>query len=192
MESNNNGNQMEIDDKQNETRRNNRDEIMSWVKMIISAFIIAFILRTFVFQMALVNQISMEPTLHEGQMLIISKINYLVGEPQRGEIIVLKDNVENKLLIKRVIGLPGENIDLRNGKVFINDKELSPDYTKAPTYPYTQESWKIPQGEYFVLGDNREHSRDSRAENVGLIDRKNIVGRAVFRLWPFNKLGALK
>lgn len=192
MESNNNGNQIDIEDKQNDTKKNSgRDEILSWVKMIAAAFIIAFILRTFVFQMALVNQMSMEPTLHEGQMLIISKINYLVGNPQRGDIIVLKDNVENKLLIKRVIGLPGEKVDLRNGKVFINDKELQ-DYTKAPTYPYIQEAWDIPQGDYFVLGDNREHSRDSRAENVGLIDRKNIVGRAVFRLWPFNKLGALK
>lgn len=192
MEPNNNGNQLDIDDKQKENKRSNSDEIMSCIKMILAAFIIAFVLRTFVFQMALVNQISMEPTLHEGQMLVISKINYLVGNPKRGEIIVLKDNVENKLLIKRVIGLPGENIDLRNGKVFINNKELSPDYTTAPTYPYVQEAWKIPQGEYFVLGDNREHSRDSRADDVGLISRSNIVGRAVFRLWPFTKLGALK
>lgn len=192
MESNNNGNQVEIDDVQKGPQKSNRDEIMSWVKMIIAAFIIAFILRTFVFQMALVNQISMEPTLHEGQMLIISKINYFVGNPQRGEIIVLKDNVENKLLIKRVIGLPGETVSLRNGKVFINEKELNPDYTKAPTYPYVQESWQIPLGDYFVLGDNREHSRDSRADDVGLISRKNIVGRAVFRLWPFNKVGVLK
>jgi signal peptidase I len=162
------------------------------VKVIVSALLIAIVLRTFVFQMALVNQISMDPTLHEGQMLVISKINYFVGDPQRGDIVVLKDAVENKLLIKRIIGMPGEEVELKDGKVFINSEELQPDYTSFPTYAYTQEQWTLPQGEYFVLGDNREHSRDSRSENVGLVNRKNIIGRAVFRIWPFNKLGALK
>jgi signal peptidase I len=123
---------------------------------------------------------------------VISKINYFVGDPQRGHIIVLKDEVENKLLIKRVIGLPGEVIELKNGKVYIDSKELQPDYTSFPTYAYSQEKWTLPKGEYFVLGDNREHSRDSRLENVGMVDRENIVGRAVFRVWPFNKLGVLK
>ena len=191
MEGNNN-NSTELNEDKNHNHRSNKDEILSWVKVIISAFLIAIVLRTFVFQMALVNQISMEPTLHEGQMLVISKINYLVGDPQRGQIIVLKDETENKLLIKRVIGLPGEVIQVKDGKVYIDSKELQPDYTNFPTYAYTVDKWTLPAGKYFVLGDNREHSRDSRLENVGLVDRKNIVGRAVFRIWPFNKLGALK
>lgn len=172
--------------------KNNRSELLSWIKMIISAFLIAIVLRTFVFQMALVNQISMEPTLNHGQMLIISKINYFVGNPQRGDIVVLKDEAENKLLIKRVIGLPGEQILVQNGKVYINSVELDPDYTSFPTYAYSQEQWELPQGQYFVLGDNREHSRDSRSENVGLVNRQNIIGRAVFRIWPLNRLGILK
>jgi signal peptidase I len=191
MEGNNN-NQIEPEvDKKND-QRSNKDEILSWVKVILSALLIAIVLRTFIFQMALVNQISMEPTLHEGQMLVISKISYFVGDPQRGQIIVLKDEVENKLLIKRVIGLPGEVVQLKDGKVYINSKELQPDYTNFPTYAYTKEEWKLPEGEYFALGDNREHSRDSRDESVGPVNRKNIIGRAVFRIWPFNKLGALK
>lgn len=173
-------------------QKSNWDEILSWVKVILSAFVIAIILRTFVFQMALVNQSSMEPTLHQGQMLVISKINYLVGDPHRGEIIVLKDEVENKLLIKRVIGLPGETIELDNGKVYIDGKVLDPDYTLSPTYPYTVDKWTLGEGQYFAMGDNREHSRDSRSDNVGLIDRNRIIGKAVFRVWPFNKLGALK
>ncbi len=144
------------------------------------------------FQIALVNQISMDPTLKDGQMLIISKVNYFIGDPQRGDIIVFKDSYENKLLIKRVIGLPGEKLDLREDKVFINDKELQPDYTSALTYALTQDSWQIPENQYFVMGDNREHSRDSRVETVGLVNRKSIVGKAIFRLWPFNKLGVLK
>lgn len=192
MESKNDETQVDINERQNEQKWNSRNEIISWVKVILSALLIAFVLRTFIFQLALVNQISMEPTLKEGQMLIISKVNYFVGTPKRGDIIVFKDSYENKLLIKRVIGLPGEKIDLRNGKVFINDKELEPDYTSFPTYAYVQESWQVPEGQYFVMGDNREHSRDSRVETVGLINRKSIIGKAVFRLWPFNKLGLLK
>lgn len=192
MESKNDETQVDINESQNEQKWNSRNEIISWVKVILSALLIAFVLRTFIFQLALVNQISMEPTLKEGQMLIISKVNYFVGTPKRGDIIVFKDSYENKLLIKRVIGLPGEKIDLRNGKVFINDKELEPDYTSFPTYAYVQESWQVPEGQYFVMGDNREHSRDSRVETVGLINRKSIIGKAVFRLWPFNKLGLLK
>ncbi len=193
MEENNNVVEKSGEEKESK-QKSNWDEILSWVKVIVSAFVIAILLRTFIFQMALVNQSSMEPTLHEGQMLVIAKINYLVGNPQRGQIIVLKDDVENKLLIKRVIGLPGETVQLSDGKVYINNTELSPDYTASPTYPYIQDQdqWTIPEGEYFVMGDNREHSRDSRAEDVGLIHRNKIVGEAVFRLWPFNKLGTIK
>lgn len=192
METNNNENQAEINEKQDNQKWNSKDEIISWIKVILSALVIAFFLRTLVFQLALVNQISMEPTLKEGQMLIISKLNYYVGAPKRGDIIVFKDSYENKLLIKRIIGLPGESVDLREGKVYINREELAPDYTNSPTYAFMQESWNIPEEQYFVMGDNREHSRDSRVETVGLVNRKSIVGRAVFRLWPFNKLGVLK
>ncbi|HYE08770.1 MAG TPA: signal peptidase I [Patescibacteria group bacterium] len=191
MEGNNN-NSMDVNEEQSPDQKNNKDEILSWIKVIISALLIAIVLRTFVFQMALVNQISMNPTLHEGQMLVISKINYFMGEPERGDIVVLKDEVENKLLIKRVIGLPGEEIQLKDGKVYINSEELQPDYTSFPTYAYAQEQWSLSEGEYFMLGDNREHSRDSRSENVGLVQRANIIGKAVFRIWPFNKLGVLK
>lgn len=192
MEGNNNENIVEAKEEQPSNQKSNKDEILSWVKMIVSAFLIAIVLRSFVFQMALVNQISMNPTLYEGQMLVISKIDYFVGNPQRGDIVVLKDEAENKLLIKRVIGLPGEEIQLQNGKVYINSKELEPDYTSFPTFALTQEAWTLPQGEYFVLGDNREHSRDSRSGDVGLVQRKNIIGKAVFRIWPLNKIGLLK
>lgn len=191
MEGNNN-NSVELDEDKKDNQKSNKDEILSWIKVILSALLIAIVLRTFIFQMALVNQISMEPTLHEGQMLVISKINYFIGDPGRGQIVVLKDDVENKLLIKRVIGLPGEKVQLKDGKVFINSKELQPDYTVFPTYAYNLDEWTLPEGEYFVLGDNREHSRDSRVENVGMVERENIIGRAVFRIWPLNKLGVLK
>lgn len=172
--------------------QNVKSEIWSWVKLIVSALVIAFILKTFIFQVALVNQISMEPTLHEGQILIISKLNYLLGNPQRGDIIVLKDNVEKKLLIKRTIGLPGETIEIKNDKAYINGSELNPDYTAEPTYDNGFLPTKLPDNKYFAMGDNRTHSRDSRSDTVGLIDRSNIVGKAVFRIWPLNKIGVIR
>lgn len=171
---------------------NIKREVVSWIKLIVSAFIIAFVLKTYVFQIALVNQISMEPTLVEGQILIIDKISYLFGNPKRGEIVILRDELERKFLIKRAIGLPGENVEIKNERVFINGEELKPDYTDAPTEAGSFVASDIPADKYFVLGDNRLHSRDSRSETVGLVDRKHIVGRAVFRIWPLNKIGILK
>jgi signal peptidase I len=169
-----------------------KKEVISWIKLIVSAFIIAFILKTYIFQVALVNQISMEPTLYEGQVLIIAKVNYLFSDPVRGDIVVLKDELENKYLIKRAIGLPGEVIDIRNDKVYIDEKELDPDYTKAPTQDNGFTKTKVPEGKYFVMGDNRLHSRDSRSDTVGFVNRSNIVGKAVFRVWPISKIGIIK
>jgi len=171
---------------------NVKTEIISWIKLILSAFVIAFILKTYIFQVALVNQISMEPTLHEGQVLIIAKVNYLFKDPARGEIVVLKDELENKYLIKRVIGLPGEVIDIKNDKVYINGEELKPDYTEVPTQDNGFLESKVPEGKYFVMGDNRLHSRDSRSDTVGFVSRSNIVGKAVFRVWPLSKIGIVK
>lgn len=171
---------------------NMKREVVSWIKLIVTAFVIAFVLRTYVFQIALVNQMSMEPTLHEGQVLIISKLNYLFGDPQRGNIVIVKDETEQKYLIKRAIGLPGEYLEIKNGHIYINGEELKPDYTDAPTEAGILQAVEIPANKYVVMGDNRMHSRDSRSDTVGFVDRKNIVGKAVVRIWPLNKLGILR
>ncbi len=170
---------------------NIKKEIISWIKLIASAFIIAFVLKSYIFQIALVNQISMEPTLVEGQVLIIDKASYLLGNPKRGDIVILRDELERKYLIKRAIGLPGEHVEVKDQQVHINGEALEPDYTEAPTEAAGTSVYDIPAGKYFVLGDNRMHSRDSRSDTVGLVDRKNIVGKAVFRIWPLNKLGMI-
>jgi signal peptidase I len=171
---------------------NIKKEVISWIKLILSAFVIAFILKTYVFQIALVNQISMEPTLYEGQILVIAKVNYLFDNPKRGDIVVLKDELENKYLIKRTIGLPGEVIDIKDDRVYIDGKELNPDYTDLPTADNGFLKARVPEEKYFVMGDNRPRSRDSRSDTVGFVSRGNIVGKAIFRIWPISKIGAVK
>lgn len=171
---------------------NIKKEIISWIKLIVTAFIIAFILKTFIFQIAYVKGPSMEPTLYEGQILIVSKLNYRLGAPKRGDIVVLNDNLEHKDLIKRVIGLPGENVDIKDGFVYINGELLEEDYISVPTYENGFEASEVPENKYFVLGDNRPESRDSRSSSLGFVERENIMGKAVFRLWPLNKLGTIK
>lgn len=171
---------------------NIKKEIISWIKLIVTAFIIAFLLKTFIFQIAYVKGPSMEPTLYEGQILIVSKLNYRIGTPKRGDIVVLSDDLEHKDLIKRVIGIPGNNVAIRDGFVYIDGELLEEDYINVPTYENGFEESKVPEDKYFVLGDNRPESRDSRSDSLGFVDRKNIMGKAVFRLWPLNKIGTIK
>ncbi|SHJ30956.1 signal peptidase I [Lutispora thermophila] len=171
---------------------NIRKEIISWIKLVATAFIIAFLLKTYIFQIAYVKGPSMEPTLYEGQILIVSKLSYRVGEPSRGDIVVLSDNLEHKDLIKRVIGLPGDNVDIRDGYVYIDGELLKEDYIQVPTYANEFQQSQVPENKYFVLGDNRPESRDSRSDSLGFVDRENILGKAVFRLWPLNKFGTIK
>lgn len=124
---------------------------------------------------------SMEPSLHNGQYLIVSKISYLFGEPQRGDIVVfISPNNGKEDYIKRIIGLPGERVEVRDGAVWINGYRLEEPYLKSPT-PYSG-VWVLGPDEYFVLGDNRANSSDSHT--WGPLPRRNIIGKAWLCYWP--------
>lgn len=168
------------------------EELLSWIKLVVTAFAIAFLLKTFVFQIAYVKGSSMEPTLHEGEVLVISKVGNFIGGPKRGQVIVLSDQLEHKDLIKRIIGLPGEEIEILEGRILIDGVELAKDYSEAETEDFGFMKSIVEEQSYFVLGDNRPYSRDSRFDTVGFVKRKNILGRAVFRLWPLSKIGVVK
>jgi signal peptidase I len=157
----------------------------------------------------------MQDTLYEGQRLIESKIPYYYSEPKRGDIVIINSELEkgafkvfvantkeliesfnkneeedNKRLIKRVIGVPGDTIDIKDGKVYINGELYEEAYVKGETYPNSMEfPIIIPEKEYFVMGDNRENSMDSR--DIGLISIDKIEGKAVIRLWPLDKFGEI-
>ncbi|MBK8025429.1 MAG: signal peptidase I [Chloroflexi bacterium] len=132
---------------------------------------------------------SMQPNFHEGQYLLVSRLHYLFGEPQRGDIVVFDPpgddaQPDDPLLIKRLIALPGETVAIREGQVFINDVPLAEPYTKelCTTSTCEDRTWEIPEGSFFFMGDNRNNSRDSRV--FGPVTKDRIIGEAVVRYWP--------
>ncbi len=168
-----------------------------WIKSIIMAIVLAAICLCFV-QPVIVREHSMENTLHSKDFLIVSKQTYGLfgGAPQRGDIIVFKsdlmqENGSKKLLIKRVIALPGETIEIRHGDVYINGEILQEDYLKDGYTTSEMPEVKVPADEYFCMGDNRQNSADSRDSRIGTVHESLIFGKAVVRLFPFNKIGTL-
>ena len=143
---------------------------------------------------SVVISISMQPNLIEGQRLLISRVSYMFSKPQRGEIVVFEPNgytPDEDKLIKRLIGLPGEKIEFRNQAVYINGNKLSEPYLNEPCQVFNcpDKIWNLGLNEYFFMGDNRNHSRDSRS--FGPIARKQLVGRALVRWWPPAQWGIL-
>lgn len=167
-----------------------------WIKDIIIAIVIALIVVQFI-KPTIVKQSSMEPNFYENDYLFVSKQSYTFSEPKRGDVVVvhsslLRENGDEKLLIKRVIGLPGDKIDISDGKVYINGEELVEDYTKEGYTTGDVDGLVVPENKVFCMGDNRRVSIDSRAPEVGCIDMDEVVGKVFLRLYPFNKIGFIK
>ena len=163
--------------------------LWSYSKIILLAFLIAIVLRAYVFDITRVEGTSMYPNLQNGDNVITSKITYLLGEPEQGDIVVLKaPDVPGADYIKRVVALPNDELEITDGKVLINGEILDEPYldgidTRGDIHTI------IPEGFYFVMGDNRSESHDSRSESVGLISQDSIVGKAVFLVFPFDRFG---
>lgn len=188
-------------------------ELLEWAEAILLAVLIAILIRALVIENVRVYGSSMEDTMYTDERLIVYKLGYKFTIPKRGDIIVLKTNTTNEAeqsffskinlinsafppadevdYIKRVIGVPGDIVDIIDGAVFINGEKLYEPYAKGFTYPnggtYPKE---VPEGFVYVLGDNRRVSRDSR--EIGFIPINNIRGKAFFRIWPLSEFGALK
>ena len=156
---------------------------------------ICYVIVTFVGQRTVVSGTSMIPTLQDGDNLITDKISYRFRDPERYDIIVLRVESQHENFIKRVIGLPGETVQIVGGRVYINGELLESDvYGNELMISAGRASQPITLGEneYFVLGDNRNGSADSRLEEVGNVDKSRIIGRACVRFWPLRQFGLLK
>ena len=167
--------------------------VLEWVKEIVIAVIIAAIILTFI-KPIVVRQSSMEPTFYSGDYIFISKQAYrLFGEPERGDVIVFRtdmkdENNKDKNLIKRIIGLPGDTVEIIGGYVYLNGKLIDEPYLNAQGISGEMDEVIVPDGKLFVMGDNRGVSQDSRDVLVGCVDEQNILGKVFVRLYPFNRI----
>lgn len=170
---------------------------MEWVRDIVIAVIIAVVIVQFI-KPTIVKESSMEPNFYANNYLFINKMAYKFDKtPKKGDVIVFKSNLltetgKKKLLIKRVIGVPGDVIDIKDGKVYINGKEDDQSYTMSGETIGSIDGLTVPKGKLFCMGDNRDVSIDSRYEEVGCVSESKVVGKVVFRAFPFNKFGTIK
>lgn len=187
---------------------NTHDRVRSmveWVAVIVGALVVALVVKTFLFQAFYIPSASMEPTLEKGDRVLVNKLSYDLHDVNRGDVVVFElprdaigaDGIKD--LIKRVIGLPGDTIESRDGVVYINDRRLAEPYlpdgvatgdtTNGSNPPIERQV--VPDGTVFVMGDNRANSHDSRYADRGPIPIDAIVGRAFVLVWPPGKMGGL-
>ncbi len=172
---------------------NKRKEILKNVATYIIIILIVILIRIFFIDPVRVDGGSMNTTLADGEIMILNKIIYKKQDIKRFDIVVIDE--EDKYIIKRVIGLPGETIEYKDNVLYINGKVLNDPYpsTKTDDFSITDVGHtKIPGDTYFVMGDNRSDSLDSRYPSVGVIKKDQIVGRAKLVIWPLNKFGNVK
>jgi len=157
-----------------------------WVKPILIAILIAFLLRSFVFVTSVVDGKSMEPTLEDGEVVLFNKFTYLFNDAERGDIVII--NRPRKRYVKRIIGLPGENVSAENGNLYIDGEQYDQSFITETFKNDTGHFGpiKVPENSYFVMGDNRELSKDSR-NGLGFINEENIAGKSEFIIFPLNE-----
>ena len=180
------------------------DEWTYWLKLLVSALIFALIVRKFIFSPIIVDGPSMQPTLYDCDRMIVNKFIYDVKEPDRFDIVIFHAT-EDKDFIKRVIGLPGEHIKVKDNQLYVNDEKveqtfLEPHSDNPVVYPIITNDFTlellpgnydvIPEGYVLVLGDNRTNSTDSRS--IGLISMDQIVGKTSLVYWPFDRMHVVK
>ena len=169
-------------------------ELAGWLLYIVLIIAPTWIVVTFVGQRTEVSGSSMETTLSDKDQLIVDKMTYRFRDPKRYDIVVFPYQYQdNTYYIKRIIGLPGETVQILSGMVYIDGMRLDEHYgNEIMENPgIAEEPLTLGEDEYFVLGDNRNNSSDSRASDVGLIHRKDLIGRAWIRVWPLSQIGVI-
>lgn len=174
-------------------------EILSYVIWLAAVFVAVQLITHFIGVFSVVDGESMEPTLYDGEYLWVDKFDYLVSDPERFDVVIFPVEYvgQTKHFVKRIIGLPGETVYIdEEGAIYINGEVLQEGYGKEVIAPYNRQRAAEPitlgEDEYFVLGDNRNHSSDSRYETVGNVKRSALTGRVAVCLWPFDKIGKVE
>ncbi|WP_336790113.1 signal peptidase I [Paenibacillus sp. MMO-177] len=170
-------------------------EVLEWAKTITISFLIVMVLHLFVFNLSTVEGHSMEPTLQDREWLFVNKAAYLIGNPKLGDIVILEDpsayGTEKDYLVKRVVGMAGDRIEIYNKQLYRNGEKVSEAYTDVEIEDLDFMPVIVPKGQYFVMGDNR-HARASKDSRIfGTVPRSMIHGRADFILWPIKQAKAL-
>lgn len=172
--------------KKEKPKKSIKQEIFEWIMVFVVAAAIAFPVRTFIFEPVRVDGSSMLNTLTDSEFMIATKFDYLFGDPERFDIVICHypNTNDGMYRVKRVIGLPGETVELRMGKLYVNGEFMEQDFEMTPNQtnfgPIT-----VPQDSYFVLGDNRNNSKDSRSAMVGPLERSMIKGHVRAVVFPF-------
>ncbi len=166
------------------------------LQILVIALLMAFLIRVFVAEPRFIPSDSMLPTLEQGDRLVVEKVSYYFHSPQLGDIVVFHPPAilqeqgydGDQAFIKRIIGRAGDRVAVQNGVVFLNDQPLEETYILEHPY-YNLSSVIVPEGQLFVMGDNRNNSNDSHV--WGFLPEKNLIGHAVFRFWPFQRFGLI-
>lgn len=166
-----------------------KEEIISWIKVIIAAAVIAFVLNNFLIANSRVPSGSMEQTIMTGDRVIGSRLSYLFEEPERGDVAIFHypdDPTGKTYYVKRIIGLPGDVVDIRDGKVYLNNSEtpLDEPYLPEDMIPEPPAHFEVPENCYFMLGDNRNHSADARRWKNKYVEKDKIIAKVLFRYYP--------
>lgn len=167
--------------------------LIELAKSVIIAIVAAVLIITFVFETVSVDGLSMFPTLNNKDRLIVEKVSYYFRDPKVNDIVVLKYPADTReKFIKRVVAVSGDKVKIEDNRLFINGVEKDEPYLNEKFINGFFNEVTVPENTVFVLGDNRNNSRDSRFPDVGFVNKKLIVGRAVLRLYPFNKIGRIR
>ncbi len=171
-----------------------------WGEPFVIAVVLAVLIRTFLMGPYKIPTGSMEPTLMVGDRIFVEKLSYRFHEPKRGDVVVFKYPLDlKKDFVKRLIAFGGEDVEIRDGNIYVNGKKLDQPDTFQGRYYYNRNDWdygkegnhyKVPPETFFVLGDNSAHSSDSR--NWGFVPKKDLIGRAVVVWWPVKRIGTIR